>query len=229
MLEAAAKGPEALGQDPETGKSVFLKAGRFGPYVQLGEAEDGEKPKMASLLPGMAEADVDLALALRLLSLPRVIGLHPETGEEVLAANGRFGPYVKSGEEIRSIPAGGVSPLDITLQSAVELLQQPKGRRGRAAPAAPLKELGPHPGTDKPLKILAGRFGPYVTDGEINASVPRGTAPEDVTVAQAVALLEARALRIAEGGGKRPLRKKAAKKTSKKKATKKTKKTSKKT
>jgi DNA topoisomerase-1 len=233
MLQMAAKGPEALGRDPETGKPVFLKAGRFGPYVQLGEAEDGVKPKMASLLPGMAEAEVDLALALRLLALPRVIGLHPETGDEVIAANGRFGPYVKSGEEIRSIPPGGDSPLDISLEKAVELLKLPKGRRGRATPAAPLKELGVHPGTDKPLKILAGRFGPYVTDGEINASVPRGTSPEDVTVEQAVALLEARALRIAEGGGKRPGRKKAAKKAvrktaTKKKAVKKTKKTSKK-
>lgn len=233
MLEAAAKGPEALGQDPETGKPVFLKAGRFGPYVQLGEAEEGVKPKMASLLPGMAEAEVDLALALRLLSLPRVIGAHPETGEEVLAANGRFGPFVKSGDEIRSIPPGEASPLDITLEKAVEILKQPKGRRGRAAPAAPLKELGPHPGTDKQLKILAGRFGPYVTDGEINASVPRGTAPEDVSVEQAVALLEARAIRIAEGGGKRPVRKKAAKKkatkaTARKRATKKAKKASKK-
>jgi len=231
MLEVAAKGPEALGEDPETGKPVFLKAGRFGPYVQLGEAEEGVKPKMASLLPGMAESEVDLALALRLLSLPRVIGAHPETGEDVLAANGRFGPYVKSGEEIRSIPPGDdISPLDITLEKAVELLKQPKGRRGRAAPAAPLKELGAHPGTDKPLKILAGRFGPYVTDGEINASVPRGTAPEDVTMEQAVALLEARALRIAEGGGKRPARKKAAKKkTTKKAAKKKATKTAKKT
>ena len=127
----------------------------------------------------------------------------------------------RSGEEIRSIPPGDVSPLEITLEKAVELLKQPKGRRGRAEPAAPLKELGPHPGTDKPLKILAGRFGPYVTDGEINASVPRGTNPEDVTMEQAVALLEARVLRIAEGGGKRPVRKKAAKKKATKKATKK--------
>jgi DNA topoisomerase-1 len=223
LLAIAAKGPEALGNDPETEKPIYLKTGRFGPYVQLGDAEEGVKPKMASLLAGMAEKDVDLALALRLLSLPRVIGAHPETGENVLAANGRFGPYVKTGEEIRSIPADGPSPLDIGLEAAVELLKQPKSRRGRAAPAAPLKELGAHPGTEKPLKILAGRFGPYVTDGELNASVPRGTAPEDVTMEQAVALLEARALRIAEGGGLRPKRKKASKKkAATKKTTKKT-------
>jgi DNA topoisomerase-1 len=222
MLAIAAKGPEALGKDPETDKLVYLKAGRFGPYVQLGDAEEGVKPKMASLLADMVEKDVDLALALRLLSLPRVIGAHPETADDVIAANGRFGPYVKSGEEIRSIPADGASPLDIGLDAAVELLKQPKGRRGRAAPAAPLKELGPHPGTEKPLKILSGRFGPYVTDGEINASVPRGNAPEDVSMEQAVALLEARALRIAEGGGRRPSRKKATKKkATKKKAAKK--------
>lgn len=223
LLTIAAKGPEPLGDDPETSKPVYLKTGRFGPYVQLGDAEEGVKPKMASLLAGMAEKDVDLALALRLLSLPRMIGAHPETKEDVLAANGRFGPYVKSGEEIRSIPADGPSPLDIDLEKAVELLKQPKGRRGRAAPAAPLKELGAHPGTEKPLKILAGRFGPYVTDGEINASIPRGTNPEDVSMDQAVALLEARALRIAEGGGRRPTRKKKAakKKTTKKKTAKK--------
>ncbi len=107
LLEIAAKGPESLGEDPETGKAVYLKTGRFGPYVQLGEAEEGVKPKMASLLPGMAESAVDLGLALRLLSLPRVIGPHPEDGKDVLAANGRFGPYVKWGEEMRSIPADG--------------------------------------------------------------------------------------------------------------------------
>ena len=217
LLEIAAKGPESLGDDPQTGKPVYLKSGRFGPYVQLGDAEEGAKPKMASLLPGMPESDVDLGLALRLLSLPRVIGTHPEDGRDVLAANGRFGPYVKWGDEIRSIPADGPSPLDIGLEQAVELLKQPKGRRRAAAPST-LKELGPHPASEKPLKVLSGRFGPYVTDGEINASLPRGLTPEELTVDRAVELLEARAARLAEGGGKRPGRKKAAKKTARKAA-----------
>ncbi|MEZ5393747.1 MAG: type I DNA topoisomerase [Bryobacterales bacterium] len=222
LLEAAAREPEALGEDPETQLPVYLKTGRFGPYVQLGAGGDGEKPKMASLLPGMSPDTVKLETALALLSLPREIGKHPETAEPVLAANGRFGPFVKSGEEIRSIPADVASPLDITLEQAVELLKQPKGRR-RATKAEPLRELGVHPATGKPLKVLSGRYGPYVTDGEINASLPRGVKPEELEVAQAVELLEARARRIEEGGG-RPSRKagkKAAKKATKKAAKKK--------
>lgn len=219
LIIAANKEPEALGDDPATGKAVYLKDGRFGPYVQLGEGGDGEKPKMASLLANMQPSDVDLALALRLLSLPREIGKHPDDGEAVLAANGRFGPYVKWGSEMRSIPADGPSPLDIALEAAVELLKQPKGRR-RAAEPKVLREVGKHPASGAELKVLSGRFGPYVTDGEINASLPRGTTPESLEIDAAVELLAARARRIAEGGGKRGA-KKATKKTAKK-ATKKT-------
>ncbi len=127
LLEEAKKGPEALGEDPETKLPVFLKNGRFGPYVQLGTPEKGgEKPKMASLLPGMQPEEVDLELALKLLALPRAIGEHPELKQPVLAANGRFGPYVKCAEEIRSIPAE-MSPLSITLAQAIDVLKQPKG------------------------------------------------------------------------------------------------------
>ena len=217
LLEAASREPEALGEDPVTGMPVFLKTGRFGPYVQLGAGGDGEKPKMASLLAGMSPDEVKLELALALLSLPREIGKHPETGEPVLAANGRFGPFVKSGDEIRSLPADVASPLEVSLEQAVELLKQPKGRR-RAAKAEPLRELGEHPSNGKPLKVLSGRYGPYVTDGEINASLPRGVKPEELEMSQAVELLEARARRIAEGGGK-PARKKASRKKSAKKKT----------
>ncbi len=227
LLEIAAKGPESLGEDPETAKPVYLKAGRFGPYVQLGDAEAGVKPKMASLLPGMSESEVDLGQALRLLSLPRVIGPHPEDGKDVLAANGRFGPYIKWGEEMRSIPSDGASPLDIALDEALQVLKLPKGRR-RAATPTTLKEVGQHPTSEQQLKVLSGRFGPYVTDGEINASLPRGLNPEDLTLERAVELLEARAARIAEGGGKRPARKKAAKKSTKKAAKKQGKKAAKK-
>jgi len=219
MLADASKEPESLGDDPETGKPVFLKNGRFGPYVQLGPPSDGEKPKMASLLPNMETNEVNLEIALKLLGLPREIGAHPETSEPVLAANGRFGPYVKSGEEIRSIPPE-MSPLEITLEQAVEVLKQPKGRR-RAAQSKALREMGKHPISEKSLVIKSGRFGPYVTDGELNASLRSGMSPETLTIDDAVNLLDARAARLAANpdGGK-PVRK-AAKKKAKKKAAKK--------
>ena len=221
LLEAANKAPESLGDDPETGKPVFLKNGRFGPYVQLGEPEEGKKPKMASLLANMQPGDIDLALALRLLSLPRTIGDHPDDGKPVLAANGRFGPFVKWADEIRSI-LPEQSPLEITLEQAVELLKQPKGRRRSAQPSV-LKEMGKHPVTERPLSIKSGRFGPYVTDGEINASLRKGMEPETLTMDDAVNLLEARAARIAaDPTRKKVTRKKAGKKKVAKKAAKKT-------
>ncbi|MBI1356978.1 MAG: type I DNA topoisomerase [Acidobacteria bacterium] len=226
LLDKAAKGPESLGVDPESGLPVYLKNGRFGPYVQLGDGSDDEKPKMASLLAGMEPEGVDLALALRLLALPRQIGPHPDDGKPVVAANGRFGPYVKWGDEIRSIPSDGPSPLDIGLERAVELLKQPKGRR-QAQKATALRELGVHPDTGKALKILSGRYGPYVTDGEINASLAKGQTPESLTIPEATELLAARAQRLAEGGG-RFGRKKVAKKKAAKKAGKRAKKAAKK-
>jgi DNA topoisomerase-1 len=219
LIEAAQKQPEALGNDPETGQPVYLKVGRYGPYVQLGDASEGEKPKMASLLRNMEPERVDLELALKLLSLPRTLGEHPDNGATVIATNGRFGPYVKWGNEIRSIPADG-SPLETTLEQAVELLKQPKGRR-RAAGGEKLKELGQHPISDLPIVILSGRYGPYVTDGTLNASLPRGIMPDAVSMDDAVNLLEARAARVAEepngAGGRRRVAKKATKKASKKK------------
>jgi DNA topoisomerase-1 len=216
LIATASQGPESLGAAPETSQPVYLKTGRYGPYVQLGDASDDGKPKMASLLPNMDPKDVGLELALKLLSLPRIIGPHPDDQEPVIAANGRFGPYVKVGKEIRSIPSGQFSPLDITLEQAVELLKQPKGKRQAAQPKT-LKELGKHPISERTLTILSGRYGPYVTDGEINASLQRGMSPETLSIDDAVNLLEARAARISEGGG-RPARrgfKKAAKKTKK--------------
>jgi DNA topoisomerase-1 len=212
LLETATQEPEALGADPESGLPVYLKNGRYGPYVQLGDASaDNGKPKMASLLPNMDPKGVDLGQALQLLSLPRTIGEHPDDKEPVLAANGRFGPYVKWGKEIRSIPPDQSSPLEITLEQAVELLKQPKGKRQAAKPKT-LREIGKHPITERPLTILSGRYGPYVTDGEINASLQRGMRPEGLTIDDAVNLLEARAARIAEGGGTKFARKKVARK-----------------
>ena len=219
MLDKATQGEEPLGICPDTHKPVFLKTGRFGPYVQRGTPEDGEKPQNASLLKGMTPDQIDLQTALKLLSLPRQLGDHPERGEAVEAYNGRFGPYVKCGDDTRSLPEN-LSPLDITLPQAVELLAQPKGYRGRSRRKEPIRELNVSPVTGEKVRLMDGRYGPYVTDGTTNASLPRGTTPEEVTFESALELLAARA---AKGPPKRPRRKKAAKKaTAKKKRTKKT-------
>jgi len=220
MLEQSAKADEPLGICPDTHKPVFLKTGRYGWYVQRGTPEDEEKPKNASLLKGMEPDDVDLATALKLLSLPADLGPHPESGDSVVVSNGRFGPYVKCGSETRSLPAG-TSPLDVTLEMALELLAKPKAnRRGFGAAKEPLKTFDASPVTGEPVKLLEGRYGPYVADGETNASLPKELAPDDLTFERALELLAARA---AAGGSKKRKKtaKKAAKKATKKKAAKK--------
>lgn len=217
LLERAAQGDEPLGECPETGLPVFLKEGRYGPYVQLGTPGGDEKPQNAGLLKGMEPADITLDVALKLLSLPRTVGDHPEKQEPIVAYNGRFGPYVKCVDETRSLPAE-VSPLDVTLTQAVELLAQPKqNRRGRAAPKEPLKVFEASPETGEPIKLLDGRYGPYVTDGTTNASIPRATPTEDVDFKMAVDLLAERAAR---GPAKKKTKKKAAKKSTTRKKTK---------
>lgn len=218
MLEKSRDGDEPLGTCPETGKPVFIKQGRFGPYVQRGTAEDDEKPQNASLLKGMEPADVDLATALALLSLPRNLGAHPTSGETIEAHNGRYGPYVKCGSETRSLPAG-VSPLSVTMEEAVDLLSKPKaGRGGTARRAAPLKTFAESPVTNQPVQLLSGRYGPYVTDGETNASLPKDASPEEFTFEQALELLKARAEQgpSKRGGRRRPATKTAKKTTAKK-------------
>ncbi len=233
LLDKAAQGDEPLGFCPETQRPVFLKEGRFGPYVQLGPKEEDEKPKNASLFKGMEPADVTLEVALKLLSLPRTLGNHPESGEPVISSNGRYGPYIKCGEETRSLPAEK-SPIDVTLEEALALLAQPKQRRGRGAPKEPLKTFEASPVTNEPIKLLEGRYGPYVTDGTTNASLPKGTSVDDVTFQIAVNLLADRAAKQ-PATKKKPAKKKTAKKkaakTAKKTATKKSakKKTAKKT
>ncbi len=192
MLDQAGQGEEPLGYCPETHKPVYLKTGRFGPYVQRGTSEDDQKPQSASLLKGMTAKDVDLATAVKLLALPRTLGDHPQTGQPILAHNGRYGPYVKCGTETRSLP-DGCSPLDVTLEQALALLAQPKARRGAASRREPLKVFDPSPVTGQPVRLMQGRYGPYVSDGATNASLPRGASPEEVTFAYALDLLKARA------------------------------------
>ncbi len=214
LLSQAEKAEEPLGMDPETGKPIYLKIGRFGPYIMRGTPEDEEKPKNASLLKGMNPEDVDFETALRLLSLPRELGVHPTLEGKIEAFNGRYGPYVKCGSETRSLPAG-LSPLDVTTEQAIELLNQPK-QRGRGAAKPPLRVFEEKsPVTDGVVQIMDGRYGPYVTDGESNASLPKAQSPEELTFAGALELLAARA---AAGPSKK---KSTKKKTTKKAATKK--------
>jgi DNA topoisomerase-1 len=215
LLENASRDDEPLGTHPETQKPIYVKAGRFGPYVQMGENDDPDK-KNCSLLKGMEVSTLTLDQAIQVLRLPRELGEHPEMNEQVVAKDGRYGPYITCGKETRSLPAD-VSPLDVTLQQAIEILKQPKTRgRAAATPKEPLKKFEkPSPVTEKEIKVLDGRYGPYVTDGESNASLPKGTDPKDLTFETALDLLAERAARA-------PKKKKSAKKkTTKKKTTKK--------
>ena len=219
LLSQAAVADEPLGTSPETGQPIYLKVGRFGPYIQLGAADDEEK-KNASLLKGMKPEDVTVEVALKLLSLPRVLGVREADGEKITVYNGRFGPYVKAGADTRSLPATA-SPLEITLPEALELLAQPKAqKRGFGAARTPLKVLGESPVTKQPVNLFEGRYGPYVTDGVSNASLPKDTSVEDATLEMALPLLAARAAAGPSVKKKRPAKKAAAggaKKKSKKK------------
>ena len=196
--EAAADGGEReLGTDPATGLPVQLKVGRFGPYVQSGQ---DDAIKRASLPKGMTPASVDLDQALRLLSLPRQVGLHPEDGEPILAGVGRYGPYVQHGKTYANLPTADEA-FEIGLNRAVTLIAEKRegGGRGGRGQAAALKELGEHPQTGKPVRVLSGRYGPYIKHEDINANVPRGTDPQDLTLDQAVALLAERAAKAPAG------------------------------
>ncbi len=205
-------GTKVLGIDPETGLEVTLRTGRFGPYVQLGEAVNGEKPRRASLLRGMQPADVDLGTALKLLSLPREIGFHPEDGEPVIVNNGKFGPYVKHGKTYVNLDQSE-DIFHIGLNRAVTLiadkLANPKSRRfGNKDPG---RSLGEHPGKGGPVVVKSGRYGPYVSHDGINATLPKDKKPEEITLEEALPLLAAREEYLAAGGGKRPAKGKAAK------------------
>ena len=215
-LLAAPKSDEPIGTDPATGLPVYAKNGRFGPYVQLGDADtlEGEKPKMASLFKTMTLERLTLADALDLLSLPRALGTDASDGEVVEAGNGRYGPFVRKGKDYRTIDSEE-KLLTITLDEALALLAQPRQYRGRGAPKPPLREFGPDPVSGRPIVAKDGRFGMYVTDGETNASLRRGDLLEEITAARAAELL---AERREAGPTKKATKKAAAKKAPAKKA-----------
>ncbi|MSQ01563.1 MAG: type I DNA topoisomerase [Myxococcales bacterium] len=190
-LQKKAAGPALVGVDPH-GVSVFVMDGRFGPYVQLGEAKGKEKPPRASLLAGMTPGSLTLEEALGLLSLPRVVG-KDAAGVDVVASNGRFGPYVRRGDDSRTIPPEQ-SALGITIVEALALLATEPTRRGGARSSRPsaLRELGADAVSGGMIRVMDGRFGAYVTDGETNATIPKGTATDAVTLAEAMILLARR-------------------------------------
>ncbi len=215
--DAATMDGKVLGIDPESGLEVTLRNGRFGPYVQLGEAvEKGDKPKRASVPRGWDPASLDLEKALRLLNLPRLVGHHPETQTPITAGLGRYGPFI-----LHDGTYANVSSVDevfeIGLNRAVTLLAEKragggKGRFGRTAQRQVIKDLGEHPSEGGKIEVLNGRYGPYITHNKINANVPRGKDPASVTVDEAISILSER---IAKGGGKgRPAKGKARKEPS---------------
>ena len=203
-----------LGQDPDTNLDVHVKDGRFGPYVQLGESgEQEEKPKRATIPKGKTPEEMTLEYALQLLSLPRQIGLHPETGTEITADIGRYGPYIRSGKDSASLENVD-EVFDIGVNRAVTLLAEKKAnpQRGRTASNV-IKELGEHPEDGKAVRVLDGKFGPYVKYEKINATIPKDEAPESLTLERGLELIVARQKRGGTSGG----RKKPRKKTSSKK------------
>ena len=212
-LLAEGTGDRELGVDPDSGLVVLARQGRFGPYVQLGQADQVEgKPKTSSMFQTMTPATITFDEALALLSLPRVLGTDP-AGNEVTAQNGRYGPYLKAGEETRSLP-NEEALFTIGLDEALAVLAQPK-QRGRRAAAAPLRELGEDPASGKPVTVRQGRFGPYVTDGDTNASLRTGDDPSTISMDRAAQLLQDRRDRgpsapRARTAKKAPAKKKAA-------------------
>ena len=212
-----------LGEHPETGSVIYLKDGRFGPYLEM-SVEGEDKPRRGSIPKGWALADIDLAKAVQLIDLPRNVGLHPEDGDVIEAGIGRYGPFVRHGKTYANLQSVE-DVFEIGLNRAVDLIADkkanPRGRGGAAA--APLKELGAHPDDGEPVNVMNGRYGPYVKHGKINATLPRGSDPQALTMDEAVALIAEKAAK----SGKKPAAKKkapakkkpAAKKTTAKKTT----------
>ncbi|MGI0494626.1 type I DNA topoisomerase [Alkalinema pantanalense CENA528] len=222
LLRQKTEGPDKLGLHPETGEAIFVLMGTYGPYVQLGEVAEGSKakPKRSSLPKGVTPENITLEQAVGLLSLPRTLGMHPDTGCKVQASLGRFGPYVvhdqgKEGKDYRSLK-GADDPVTITLDRALELLAQPKAVRGKRATATPLRELGGHPDDGEPVNLYDGPYGVYIKHGKVNASLPEGQTVESVTMEMAVEALAAKASSKKKTG--KASTKTAAKKTTTKKA-----------
>lgn len=214
--DIAISGPQELGADPATGQMITLRQGPFGPYVQLGEAEgEGKaktKPKRASLPKGVTIEDVTLEMALKLLALPRVVGLHPDSGKEILAGLGRFGPYLLHDGAYTKLK-DAMEALEIGINHAVQKIAEADARRKgprQRAQLTVLREVGKHPDDDEPIQVIDGRYGPYLKHGATNAPLPKGVETDAVTMQQAI---EAIAARAKKGGGKG--KKKAAPKAKK--------------
>ena len=191
---AAAPFATVVVADEDEGRAVRVKVGPYGPYIEMDPEKEDAKPKRVSLPDGMDPADVDLAYAVKLLELPRTVGEDPSTGEEIVAGIGRYGPFVRRGKIFASLPNHDAL-WDVTVEKASELIEAKKsGRR------VPLKELGKHPDSGKELTVHSGRYGPYVTDGDVNATLPKGTEPEEVDLETAARLVDEKA---AKGGGKK--------------------------
>lgn len=195
LIDEGSRGDKILGTDPDTGLTVLARTGRFGPYVQLGEQEEGskEKPKRASLFKDMELDSLSLDDALRLLSIPRTVGTDAE-GVDIVALNGRYGPYIQRGSDRRSLETEE-QLFTLTVEEALELLAQPPRRRGQQS-KGPLRELGDDPVSGKKVTVKSGRYGPYVTDGDVNASLRKGDDPEKIDIDRAAELLAARRAKL---------------------------------
>jgi len=215
--KAAMEGDREMGADPATGEMIWLKVGPYGPYLQLGEAEKGgPKPKRCSLPKGLEPDAVDHELAVKLIALPREVGKHPETGSPITAGIGRYGPFVEHEKKYANLPDWR-EVLDIGINRAVTVIAEAKTRGGRAAPKA-LKDLGEHPEEGGEIKVLDGRYGPYVKHGKINATIPKDVDPQSITIEEAVRLIAERAAKAGAKKKKAPAKKKAAAKPKAKKS-----------
>ncbi|MFN8125006.1 MAG: type I DNA topoisomerase [Candidatus Nanopelagicales bacterium] len=218
---AQPRGDRELGTDPDSGRPIVVKNGRFGPFVteilsedEAGKGKNKVKPRTASLFKDMDPTTVTLEEALRLLSLPREVGPDPRDGEPIYALNGRYGPYIKKGNDSRSL-ADEAQLFTVTVDEALALLAEPPRRRGQRAPSGPLKELGADPVSGNPIVVKDGRFGAYVTDGEYNATIPKGDNVDEITLERASDLLVERR---AKGPAKKSRKKSSAKKATAKKS-----------
>jgi len=189
LVEKSEQGPESIGQDPETGQPVYLLSGRFGPYIQLGDVtESNKKPKRVSLPKGMKESDVDLEKALKLLSLPRTVGQHPETGKEIKAGVGRFGPYVVHDGTFQSLGKED-DVLEVGLERALELLKK-KAQKQKGKTSSVIKDMGEHPERGEKIQIMTGRYGPYIKYGKKNISIPKNRDPESLDMGAVLDLIK---------------------------------------